>query len=85
MIYKLVGRSYSKKKQQVQNIVKELNFKEVINEVPKRVHALGYFIRQLKSFFDTVAEKPLKLDFIEDLDPDHRKSPLDDSPNDSGK
>ena len=78
-IYKLVGRSYSKKKQQVQNIVKVMNFKEIINEVPKRAKALGFFIRELKGFFDSVSEKPLHLDFIEDLDTNKRKSPFDDS------
>lgn len=78
-IYKLVGRSYSKKRQQVQNIVKMINFKEVINEVPKRAHALGFFIRQLKDFFDSVSEKQLHLDFLDDLDTNHGKPPLDDS------
>ena len=84
-IYKLVGRSYSKKKQQVINIVKVMNFKEVINEVPKRAHALGFFIRELKDFFDSVSDKELHLDFIENLDTDQRKSPLNDSPDNSGE
>ncbi len=84
-IYKLVGRSYSKKKQQVINIVKVINFKDVINEVPKRAHALGFFIRQLKDFFDSVSKKPLHLDFIDDLDSNHGKSPLDDSADDGSK
>lgn len=85
LIYKLVGRSYSKKKQQVLNIMKVLNFKEIINEVPKRTHALGFFIRQLKDFFDSISEKPLRLDFIEDFDTDHRKPPLDDPADNSSK
>lgn len=85
MIYKLVGRSYSKKKQQVLNIMKVINFKEIINEVPKRAHALGYFIRELKDFFDSISEKPLKLDFIEHPDSNKGQSPLDDSADDSGK
>jgi hypothetical protein len=57
-IYKLVRRSYSKKKQQVINIVKVLDFNKLINEVPKRVHSLGFFLRELEDFFSTVAEDP---------------------------
>lgn len=85
LIYKLVGRSYSKRKQQVLNIMKVINFKEVINEVPKRAHALGFFIRQLKDFFDSISDRPLHLDFIEDLDSDHREPPLDNSSDNSSK
>ena len=85
LIYKLVGRSYSKKKQQVLNIMKVMNFKDIIYEVPKRAHALGFFIRELKGFFDSISEKHLKLDFIEDLDADEGQTPLDDSTDDSSK
>ena len=84
-IYKLVGRSYSKKKLQVQNIIKAMDFKEVINEVPKRTRALGFFIRNLKEFFDSVSGKSIKLNFLEDLDTNHRKPPLDNSSNNSSK
>lgn len=55
-IYKLVKRSYSKKKQQVLNVMKVLDMKEMVNEVPKRVHSLGFFLRQLEDFFSSVQE-----------------------------
>ena len=59
-IYKLGNRSYNKKRQQVLNLVKVLNFKEIVHEVPKRAHALGFFIRQLQDFFESVKNNPEK-------------------------
>ena len=56
-IYKLVKRSYSKKKQQVTNIVNVLDFKKICNEVPKRAHSLGFFLRELQDFFESVTEE----------------------------
>ncbi len=56
-IYKLVKRSYSKKKQQVQNIVSVLDFNHIVNELPKRVHSLGFFLRELQGFFFSVSNE----------------------------
>lgn len=56
-IYNLVKRSYNKKKQQVLNVMKVLDMKEIVNEVPKRVHSLGFFLRQLEDFFASVQEE----------------------------
>ncbi|MCM8535126.1 MAG: hypothetical protein NE334_04250 [Lentisphaeraceae bacterium] len=56
-IYNLVKRSYSKKKQQVMSIMKVLNMKEIVNEVPKRIPSLGFFLRQLDDFFSSVQEE----------------------------
>jgi hypothetical protein len=62
MIYKLVKRSYSKKKHQVLNVMKVINMNDMVNEVPKRVKSLAYFLQQLDDFFAIVqeAQKPPK-------------------------
>ncbi len=56
-VYKFSRRSYSKKRRQVLTLMKFLNFKELISDVPKRAHSFGFFIRQLKDFFESVKQK----------------------------
>jgi hypothetical protein len=56
-IYKLVKRSYTKKRKQVTNLVRLLNMQNMVHEVPKRIHSLGFFIRQLEDFFESVKAK----------------------------
>jgi hypothetical protein len=51
-IYRIVGKSYKKRRNKIQNIVNKLNIENFFFCVPKRLPNLGKFIEELDTFFD---------------------------------